>query len=121
MITQHQHSRRTRRGATLVELLVALLLFDMSLLSLAAVNAVAVRRTGEASRRSRAIVSASSRIESMLVVACAQQVAGSAMVERGVSEYWTSQPIYLGIEIVDSIRIESRAPESIVLRARRLC
>jgi hypothetical protein len=55
------------------------------------------------------------------VVACAQQVAGSAMVERGVSEYWTSQPIYLGIEIVDSIRIESRAPESIVLRARRLC
>jgi Tfp pilus assembly protein PilV len=121
MITQHQHSRGKRRGATLVELLVALLLFDMSLLSLAAVNAVAVRRTGEAGRRSRAIVSASNRVESLLLMGCTQQAAGNATLERGVSESWTSQPIHFGIEIVDSVRITSRVPESIVLRGRRLC
>jgi Tfp pilus assembly protein PilV len=110
-----------RRGATLVELLVALLLFDLSILSLAAVGAVAVRRTGEAARRSRAIVRAESRIESQLALPCSTQSGGTAVSERGVSETWWSVPIAAGSELTDSIRIESRSGESIVLRIRRLC
>src|SRR5438067_12298702 len=114
MPRQYPTSRRQRHGATLIELLVALLLFDMSLLSLAAMSAVAARRTGEASRRSRAIVSANSRIESMLSGSCAQQGAGGATLERGVVEQWWTQPISAGLEIADSVHLESRLPESTV-------
>jgi Tfp pilus assembly protein PilV len=112
---------RCRRGATLVELLVALLLFDMSLLSLVAVSAVAVRRVGEAGRRNRAVIAAASRLEWLASGQCVSATSGSATLEAGVTERWTSTPIAGGQELLDSVRIEARAPEYLVLRARRLC
>jgi Tfp pilus assembly protein PilV len=112
---------RCRRGATLVELLVALLLFDMSLLSLVAVSAVAVRRVGEAGRRNRAAIAATSRLEWLRSGSCASAPSGSATLEPGVTERWVSTPIGGGQEFFDSIRIEGRAPEYVVLRSRRLC
>src|SRR4051812_18375560 len=116
-----RHPARNRRGATLVELLVAILLLDMSLLSLAVVSAVAVRRMGEATRRSHAIVAASSRVESLLSSGCAPASSGSLTLERGVTEYWATQPVTFGAEMFDSVQIVSRTTESVIVRARRLC
>jgi Tfp pilus assembly protein PilV len=112
---------RSRRGATLVELLVALLLFDMSLLSLVAVSAVAVRRVGEAGRRNRAAIAATSRLEWLASGPCSSAPSGSATLEPGVTERWVSTPIGGGQELLDSVSIEARVPEHLVLRARRLC
>lgn len=114
-------SRRVRRGATLVELLVALLLFDLSLLSLVAVSAVAVRRVGEAARRNRAAIAATSRIEWLASRRCLSTPAGTTTLERGVTESWVSTPIVGGQELMDSIRIDARDPEHLVLRVRVLC
>ena len=105
----------------LVELLVALLLFDMSLLSLVAVSAVAVHRVGEAGRRNRAVIAASGRIEWLASGSCAPASSGEVMLEAGVTERWGSTPIGAGQELLDSIRIDARVPEYVVLRARRLC
>ena len=112
---------RSRRAATLVELLVALLLFDLSLLTLVAVSAVAVRRVGEAGRRNRAVNVAASRLEWLASGPCALAPSGSATLEPGVTERWASTPIGEGEELLDSVRIEARTPEYLVLRARRLC
>jgi Tfp pilus assembly protein PilV len=112
---------RCRRGATLVELLVALLLFDMALLSLVAVSAVAVGRVGEAGRRNRAAIAATSRLEWLTSRSCASTSSGSTTLEPGVTERWVSTAIGGGEELLDSIRIEARAPEYLVLRARHLC
>jgi hypothetical protein len=114
-------ARRSRRGATLVELLVALLLFDMSLLSLVAMSAVAVRRVGEAGRRNRAAIAASSRLEWLAAGSCSSAPSGAATLERGVTERWSTTPIGPVRELLDSVRIDGRAPEYLVLRARHLC
>jgi Tfp pilus assembly protein PilV len=112
---------RSQRGATLIELLVALLLFDLSVLSLISVSAVAARRLGEAGRRNRAAIAAAGRLESMMVLPCGAVTSGAAMLERGVAETWITTPVASGLELTDSIHIESRVSESLVLRARRLC
>jgi Tfp pilus assembly protein PilV len=86
----------------LVELLVALLLFDMSLLSLVVVSAVAARRVGEAGRRNRAAIAATSRIEWLASGSCASASSGAATLEAGVTERWGSTPISGGQELLDS-------------------
>jgi Tfp pilus assembly protein PilV len=117
-----RRSTPTRRsGTTLVEVLIALLVFDLSLMSLVAVSAVAVRRVGDAGRRNRAAIAAVSRLEALTAVPCASIAGGTARLERGVSESWTVSSVGTGRELTDSIRIESRAPEVLVLRVRRSC
>lgn len=93
----------------------------MSLLSLVAVSAVAVRRVGEAGRRNRAVIAATSRLEWLASGRCGLIPSGSATLEPGVTERWLNASIGAGQELLDSVRIEARAPEYLVLRARRLC
>ena len=116
------HSRRRpRRGATLVELLVALLLLDLALLALAGMSAVAVQRLGEAGRRSRAAIAATSRVEWLSSRGCGATASGGGLLEPGVIESWTSTSLGVAAEVVDSIRVESHSPESIVIRSRVPC
>ena len=114
-------SRRCRRGATLVELLVALLLFDIALLSLAAVSAAAVRRVGEAGRRNRAAIAATSRVEWLASRQCLSIPPGTLQLESGVTETWATKPIAGGQELLDSVSIDGRNPEQLVLRTRVVC
>jgi Tfp pilus assembly protein PilV len=97
------------------------MLFDMSLLSLVAVSAVAVRRVGEAGRRNRAVTAATARLEWLASGPCDSAPSGAATLEPGVTERWSSAPVAGGRELLDSVRIESRVPEYIVLRTRYLC
>ena len=112
---------RRRTGGTLIELLVALLLLDLALLSLAMMSAVAARRVGDAGRRSRSVVAASNRIERMAARPCGSMTGGSTLLERGVNESWSVTSLNGAAEITDSIDLRSRTRQSIVVRIRVPC
>lgn len=112
---------RVRRGATLIELLVALLLLDVALLGLASMSAVAARRTGEAGRRSRAAVAAGNRLERLAAAPCAAMAGGTAAPEPGFVEVWAVRALRDAVELTDSIDLQGRSPEQIIVRRRVLC
>lgn len=115
------HRHRPRRGATLIELLVALLLLDLALLSLASVSAVAARRIGEARRMRRSVTAAANRIESLAAGPCAMMAGGSAPLERGMTESWTVRAIPGAAEATDSVEIRTLPGANVVLRVRVPC
>src|SRR3954463_16715147 len=104
---------RPRRGSTLIELLVALLLLDLALLSLATVGAVTARRIGDAGRRSRATLAAANRLERLAVLPCPLMAGGAWQIEPRVFETWTASRTGSSVELTDSIEIAVRSPEHI--------
>jgi len=110
-----------RRGGTLIELLVALLLLDLALLSLASAGALAARRIGDAGRRSRAASSSANRLERLAALPCAAMAGGSAQLEPGVTESWFVARQGVVVELADSIEVLGRASDRVVLRRRVLC
>lgn len=85
-----QHGRR--RGFTLVELLVALVLLNVGLIALVALSA-ALTRTGDDTRAAaRAYRTASSRLERMASLPCAGAVSGSATPSAGIAETFADTP-----------------------------
>jgi Tfp pilus assembly protein PilV len=108
--------RRIRRGGTLIELLVALLLLDLALLSLAAVGALTAKRIGDAGRRSRAATAAANRVERLSALPCASPTGGTGVLERGVTESWSVQRRVRSLELSDSIEIAARPSERIIVR-----
>jgi Tfp pilus assembly protein PilV len=112
---------KSRHGGTLIELLVALLILDLALLSLASVGAVTVRSIGDAGRRSRAAIAAANRLERLAALPCAAMVGGSTQLEPRVVETWTATRAGASMELSDSIEITVRTPERFVLRRRAPC
>jgi Tfp pilus assembly protein PilV len=112
---------RLRRGGTLIELLVALVLLDLALVSLATVGAVTVKRLGDASRRSRAALAATNRLERLAALPCGAMSGGAARLEKGVDESWTVQRVGRSVELSDSIEIAVRPAERVVVRRRVPC
>lgn len=113
--------RRPRRGATLIELLVALLLLDLALLSLASMSAVAAKRIADAGRRSRAAVAAANRLERTAAHPCASMTGGVGFVEAGITEMWSVRRLQGGAEISDSIDLRGSLQEQVVVRMRVPC
>ena len=113
--------KRRRRGGTLLELLVALVLLDLALLTLGLVGAVTARRIGEAGRRSRASLAATNRLERLASLPCAMMSGGSATLEGAVTETWTARRLGTVMELTDSIEIAARTPEYVVIRRRASC
>ena len=112
---------KNRNGGTLIELLVALVLLDLALLSLATVGAVTARRIGDAGRRSRATLAAANRLERLTSLPCAAMAGGAAQLEPRVFETWTVVRVGGSAELSDSIEISARVPERIVIRRRAPC
>ena len=112
---------KRRRGGTLIELLVALVLLDLALLSLAMVGALTVRRIGDASRRARATLAAANRVEQLSALPCAGVAGDAASLERHVSETWTVQRDGKSVVIADSVEIATGRPERVVVRRRVPC
>lgn len=112
---------KSRNGGTLVELLVALLLLNLALLSLASVGAVTARRVGDAGRRSRATLAAANRLERLAALPCSAMTGGSALLERGVTETWRATRSGPSMELSDSVEIALRIPERFVIRRREPC
>jgi Tfp pilus assembly protein PilV len=77
-----------RRGFSLVEALVALALFQIAMLALAATTAVAARDLASATRRTRATAIAANGVQFMRVTACSDADAATQTSEQnGYTEF----------------------------------
>ena len=85
MTRRRNAARPVRAGFTLVELMVAMLIFTIGILALASTAGVVVRQMGDSGRMSVAAAVAKSRIEQLRLAPCAVAVSDSAKT-RGVAE-----------------------------------
>src|SRR5512142_3540591 len=76
-----------RRGFTLIELMVTVMLLAVGLSGLVATSGAVSRMMGGSIREATAATVAASRFETLRGSACASIVAGSATT-RGISESW---------------------------------
>lgn len=76
------------RGFTIVELLVAIVIFSVGLLALASTAGVILTSLTSTQSRTIAAEVAESRLERLRTTTCANRASGSA-TERGIAETWT--------------------------------
>lgn len=93
---------RARRGFTLVELIVAIIILVVGVLGLASAAAVVMRQITGSSFQNRAAAIASSRFERLRAVPCANAAAGTATV-GGVTERWTVQMLNRSMLLTDVV------------------
>jgi prepilin-type N-terminal cleavage/methylation domain-containing protein len=79
---------RSERGYTIIELLVAVMIFSVGLLGMAGTASVIMSTVTSTKSRTIAASVAESRFERMRATACVSRAGGSA-VSRGISETWT--------------------------------
>lgn len=94
-----------RSGFTLVEALVALVLFEIAALALAATTIVAVRDLAAADRHRRGQAVALDRVARLRVGACTTVTAGSQAHPGGLEEHWRVRGTGPLREIVDSVAL----------------
>lgn len=78
-----------RSGFSLIEALVALVLFQIGMLALAAAAAVAARDVGSAARRVQAVALAQNAAERMRIGVCSAPAGGGErLLPGGYREFW---------------------------------
>lgn len=114
-----------RRGFTLIEVLVALVIFDFGMLALMASSAVAARNLGAANRRQHAQWLATDRVEELRATACAGSPVstGRAAAPGGLTEFWRVESIGSRRVISDSVDLPlpNGRRGNVVARAWMLC
>jgi type II secretory pathway pseudopilin PulG len=113
---------RTRRGFTLAEVLLALILIDVGLLALVAGSAVLVRQMNALRLRSAALRAATNRLEQLGGGACASG-SGVATSAVGFREEWSLTPLANGVlDVRDSVSFAlGTATHAVVLHTRLPC
>ena len=79
--------RAARRGFTLPELIVAILILTVGILGLAGTSAVITRQMGSGKRTTVAATIVQARLDSLAAIDCTLAASGTAST-RGVSEHW---------------------------------
>jgi Tfp pilus assembly protein PilV len=113
-----------RRGFTLLETLVALLLFQVGMLAVAATGAVAAREVAAARRAAEARAAARNRIESLRPAVCASAAShASTVVAPGIEEHWRVGIAGSSRDVTDSVvyTLPAGRRGTLVLRAAVLC
>lgn len=100
-----------RKGFTLIEVLVALVLFEFGMLALAATTAMAARDLAAANLGFRAQALARNRVEQLRASACPAPGAGYAQA-GGLREFWR-------VDAAGQLRIISDSVDFKLPRARR--
>ena len=95
-------SDRSRRGFTVIELLVSTFVLAVGLLALTGASAVVARQLGGGAQLILAATLAQSRFESMRAHDCASLESGSAR-QGELEERWTVARSGLVVEVVDTI------------------
>lgn len=110
-----------RRGFSLIELLVALIVVDVGLLALVGTMFVLVRDRSELRARSAAIRAASARLDWLGAGPCRPQI-GSATASAPLTERWS---VAIGAnatrELTDSVTFGVDGAHAIVVRSRLPC
>jgi prepilin-type N-terminal cleavage/methylation domain-containing protein len=104
----------SRKGMTLIELMVAMLILGVGLLGMAGVSLTVSRQFGTAARQADAAMIVQSRIDSLSSVACSALAPTSSpvtgvTVTRGVRERWSITDGNDIKTIVDSVSFKGRA------------
>ena len=93
---------KSRAGFTLVELLVAMIIFAVGILGLAATAGSVTRMMGGARRQTIAAQVAQSRIERLRAAPCTALTGGTETV-RGITSTWTVQSVTRGVNITETV------------------
>jgi Tfp pilus assembly protein PilV len=110
------HRVAMRRAFTLIEVIVALLIFEFGMLALAGAAAVAVRDFGAAKLRSRAKSIALDRVGRLQIVACGAAASGTA-THGVIRESWHVESLGGARVITDSVVVPQPEGESAVVTA----
>jgi len=90
------------RGFTLVEAMVAIMVFAVGVLGLAGSAAVMTRQMSSGNRLARATIIARSRVEQFTAQDCTKLASGSASVS-GYSEQWLVIPVTRAVRVVEQV------------------
>lgn len=113
---------RSRRGFTLAEVLLAIVLIDVGLLALMGGSAVLLRQTNALRLRNAALRAATNRLQQLAAASCAAS-AGSAVTADGIREAWTLVALNGAIaDVRDSVTFSSGSKtHALVLQTRLPC
>ena len=103
---------RPRRGFTLVELLVAIIVLSIGLLGLASTSAVVTRQIGGGAQMTLAATTAQARFELLRSQNCTTLSNGSASA-RGISEVWVVTVRTRAREVTDTVKFTTTRGESV--------
>lgn len=106
-VTRRVPPRRTRRGTTLVEVLVALVMIVVGVLAVAGVAPVFARLQRKGNGFTQGAVAAQSRFDSLAAVPCKSIPLNVTTVAtaRGVQERWVATLGFQIINVTDSVRV----------------
>lgn len=112
-----------RRGFTLIESLMALVLFQIGVLALAATTVVAARDLATANRRVRAHAVAAYRVALLRGTACHATASGGLTRPGGLTERWSVAASGAGRIVADTVTIALPLgrTETVVATAWLLC
>ena len=112
-----------RNGFTLIEALVALVIFELGMLALVAASAATARDLGTAHRRAHALTLARARVGSLHAMACAAPEAGTTLGAGGFRETWRVQVDGRRRIVTDSVAfaVTRGRTSSVVVRAAAIC
>ncbi len=118
---QHQQRARPPHGFTIVELVVAMMLVAVGLLSLVGASSILVRRRYEAQQRLEAVAAAANRVAQLSSAGCLP-TSGTTGTSPGFAERWSVTPGPNATrEIVDSVHFGARPAHDVVIRTRLPC
>ena len=110
-----------RRGFSLIELLVSLVIVDVGLLALAGTTLALVRQRTDLHARAAAIRAASARLEWLGAGPC-EVTSGSAASATELAERWTARlESNATRELTDSVTFGLGAQHAVVVRTRLPC
>ena len=108
---------RARAGFTLAELMVALMIFTVGALAMAATSANVMTLITSSKNRTQAAAVAEARFESMRGRPCSAHTSGSATT-RGIAETWSVVPlaraddVTVRVQFISNRRVASRTYRS---------
>lgn len=96
----------SQRGFTIIELLVAVVIFSVGLLALAGTSSVILTSLTSTQSRTVAAGVAESRFERIRATACASRAAGSTTT-RGITESWTLDRLARADDVTVAVTFQS--------------
>ena len=112
---------KARKGFSLIELMVAIMVLTVGILGLAATTAVATQMIGAGGRHTLAASVAQSRFEVLRRGSCAALSGGSSYT-RGIAEVWQVDSVRTSAFVTARVTYQTRrGPRTQIFRSVRPC